>query len=163
MLLRTGLILLLVLLQLQPWLKKDELSGECEESFEKLKHALVSAPVLAYPKFGPGNGFILETDASSIVLGAVLSQMQDGCTIHQVAYASHSIGKHEKNYRISELETLPPIHLGPPLHHLYRSCSIYLDCQTFQKTCKMGPHNPGSSIKHKAGKKNVNADALSRC
>ena len=61
-----------------------EWSGECEE---KLKHALVSTPILAYPKFGPGNGFILETDASTIGLGAVLSQMQDDGTIYPVAYA----------------------------------------------------------------------------
>ena len=54
--------------------------------------AETSFSLLAYLKFGPGNGFILETDASTIGLGAVLSQMQDDGTIHPVAYASCSIG-----------------------------------------------------------------------
>ena len=68
-----------------------EWSGACQWSFDKLKHALASAPVLAYPKFGPGNNFILETDASTVGLGAVLSQVQDDGNIYPVAYASHSI------------------------------------------------------------------------
>ena len=81
-----------------------EWSKDCEVSFKRLKHALMTAPVLAYPRFGPGNTFILETDASTLGLGAAQPQ-QDG-SIHPVAYASRSLDKHEKNYGISELETL---------------------------------------------------------
>ena len=47
----------------------------CEESFNSLKHALTSAPVLGYPDFT--QPFILETDASFQGLGAILSQKQD--------------------------------------------------------------------------------------
>ena len=44
-----------------------------------------------YPKFGPDSEFILETDASYVGLGAVLSQRQDDGTVHPIAYASWSL------------------------------------------------------------------------
>ena len=47
---------------------------QCDEAFSKLKNLLVTAPVLAYPHFGANKEFILETDASGLGLGAVLSQ-----------------------------------------------------------------------------------------
>ena len=45
---------------------------ECGEAFVTLKHALISAPILAFPDFN--HGFILDTDTSTDCLGAVLSQ-----------------------------------------------------------------------------------------
>ena len=47
----------------------------CQESFGKLKSALCSGHVLAYPK--PGETFILDTDASNSGIGGVLSQITD--------------------------------------------------------------------------------------
>ena len=132
--------------------------------------------MLVYPKFGPGQSFILETDTSTVGLGAVLSQTQQDATIHPIAYASRSVNKHEKNYGISELETLGlvwavryfrPYLLGHP-------CTVYTD----HTTCLAILNTPRPSgklarwaltiqemditIKHRAGKKNVNADVLSR-
>ena len=45
---------------------------EHQESFERLKHSLITAPILAYPNYE--KLFLLETDASLKGLGAVLSQ-----------------------------------------------------------------------------------------
>ena len=65
-----------------------EWSEATESAFTRLKEALTTTPVLAYPQFGPGCEFILETDASSVGLGAVLSQIQDDGLVHPIAYAS---------------------------------------------------------------------------
>ena len=49
-----------------------EWTESCKMAFVKLKQALTQAPVLAYPNFQ--EVFLLETDASGVGLGAVLSQ-----------------------------------------------------------------------------------------
>ena len=86
---------------------KFEWTTECQTAFNTLKVLLVSAPVLAYPRFGLGVEFTLETDASGVGLGAVLSQTQDDGQLHPIAYASRSLDSSERNYGITELETLP--------------------------------------------------------
>ena len=51
--------------------------------------------------------------ASSLGLGAVLAQKQDGQVhMHPVAYASHTLNPQEKNYGITEMETLAACSLG---------------------------------------------------
>ena len=55
---------------------KFEWSDECEIAFNRLKCAMISAPVLAYPN--SKGDLLLDTDASGIGIGAVLSQVQDG-------------------------------------------------------------------------------------
>ena len=72
-------------------MKKSELtefvwSKECQEGFDALKHALTTAPVLAYPDYT--QPFILETDASLKGLGAVLSQKGKDGEVRVIAYAS---------------------------------------------------------------------------
>ncbi|GFT72303.1 retrovirus-related Pol polyprotein from transposon 17.6 [Trichonephila clavipes] len=49
---------------------------DCNNAFNKLKDALTSAPILAYPEIG--KQFILDTDASHKSIGAILSQDIDG-------------------------------------------------------------------------------------
>ena len=75
-------------------------------AFFKLKSLLTEAPMLVYPQFGAGKAFLLETDAGGVGLDAVLSQKQDDDQYHPIDYASKSLQPHEKNYPISELETL---------------------------------------------------------
>ncbi len=47
-----------------------------EQAFINLKDALCKAPVLAYPD--PDFPYVVDTDASYLAIGAVLSQVQDG-------------------------------------------------------------------------------------
>jgi len=51
-------------------------SAEAETAFQALKRTLCTTPVLGYPQ--PGERFIIDTDATSILIGGVLSQVQDG-------------------------------------------------------------------------------------
>ena len=58
---------------------------ECDAAFVEPKSQLMSAPILAFPDFS--KQFFLDTDASDVGLGAVLSQVHEG-NEHVVAYAS---------------------------------------------------------------------------
>ena len=159
--------------------KKDvpfEWTSECETAFCKLKELLVTAPVLSYPRFGHDREFILETDASGIGLGAVLSQKQDDGHVHPIAYASRSLNAHEKNYGISELETLGLVwavrYFRPYLlgHHtiVYTDHSACLSLlNTPRPSGKLARwaltiQEMNLTLKHRSGRQNVNADALSR-
>ena len=73
-------------------------------AFLALKTCLCSAPVLAYPKFD--HPFLLQTDASNVGLGAVLTHLDNNGTERVVSYASCTLTPREKNYSTMEKEAL---------------------------------------------------------
>ena len=78
-----------------------------QESFNRLKEALVSAPFLAYLNYT--HPFILETHTSLKVLGAVLCQEDDEGNFHVISYASDMLKLYERsmqNYSSVKLELL---------------------------------------------------------
>ena len=77
---------------------------ECETTFQLLKDKLVSSPVLVYPCLN--KDLIFETDTSIMGLGAVLSQHQTDGLPHPIAFASRALAPAERNYGITDLETL---------------------------------------------------------
>ncbi len=79
----------------QPWVWNKEQ----QEAFEVLKRHLTSAPTLTCPHFSLP--FTLQTDASSVRLGAILTQVQDGQE-RVIAYASHSLTGPERKYIMTE-------------------------------------------------------------
>ncbi|GBN31768.1 Retrovirus-related Pol polyprotein from transposon 297 [Araneus ventricosus] len=87
---------------------------ECEKSFNSLKQALITSPVLTYPR--TGNEFILDTDASNEGIGAALSQKigNEDCVI---AYFSKSLGKPERNYCVTRKELLAIVKSIEHFHH----------------------------------------------
>lgn len=155
--------------------KKDtpfQWSSDCEVAFNRLKECSVTAPVLSYPQFGHDKQFVLETDASGVGLGAVLSQEQDG-QVHPIAYASRTLDPHERNYGISELETLAlvwAVHYFRP-YILGHRTTVYTDHAAC--TSLLSDARPSGKlarwaltiqeldlvIKHRSGKSNANAEA----
>ena len=68
--------------------KKSEqvtLTAEAKNAFKMLKKFCLKAPVLAFTNFD--KPFLIETDASRLGLGGVLSQNQTDSQYHLVAYA----------------------------------------------------------------------------
>ena len=149
-------------------------TAECDVAFTCLKRALTEAPVLAYPKFG--QPFLLETDASGVGLGAVLSQVQEDGTTRPIAYASRTLQKHERNYGISELEALGVVWAVRHFrHYVYgHRCTVYTDHGAL-KSLLNTPQPSGKlarwglalqeldlDIQYRPGRTNTRADALSR-
>ena len=81
---------------------------EQQNSFEKLKEALTSAPILAYPS--EKGRYILDTDASNFAVGAVLSQVQVDEAGNEeervIAYYSKTLNQSEQRYCARRRELL---------------------------------------------------------
>ena len=76
---------------------------ECAVAFDKLKRALVSAPILAYPNFK--EPFLLFVDASSTGIGFTLAQVQNAKEV-VIAYKGRGLNQAERNYITTEREAL---------------------------------------------------------
>ena len=77
---------------------------ECAVAFDKLKCALVSAPILAYPSFK--EPFLLFVDASSTGIGFTLAQVQNAKEV-VIAKNGRGLNQAERNYSTTEREALP--------------------------------------------------------
>lgn len=108
-----------------------EWSVESEITFEALKQALVTTPVLALPDFA--KEFVVECDASGIGVGVVLSQ--DG---HPIAFLSKALAPRHQALSVYDKEMLAVVcvvqHWRPYLlgHHF----QIFTDHRTIE--CFLG-------------------------
>ena len=65
---------------------KFEWNKDCQKAFEELKRSLISAPIMAFPRFD--REFVLYTDASDVGVGSILAQKDDSGVERTVAFAS---------------------------------------------------------------------------
>lgn len=145
----------------------------CQLAFKKLKEVITTAPLLIYPDFS--KPFLLTTDASGGAIGAVLSQGEPGEDL-PIAYASRALSETEKRYSTIEKECLAIVwatHNFRP-YLLGRQFEVFTDHQPLRgianlkdQTSRLANFRHKLSeydfeIHYKPGKKNQNADALSR-
>ncbi len=80
-------------------------STAANEAFERLKTSFTQAPILVHPD--PERPFIVEVDASTTGVGAVLSQQQGNPSrLHPCAFFSRKLSLAERNYDIGNRELL---------------------------------------------------------
>ncbi|GAB1865875.1 Reverse ribonuclease integrase [Camponotus japonicus] len=80
-----------------------EWGDEQKAAFDSIKSCITSPPTLSCPNFELP--FVLQTDASSVDLGAVLTQESEGVE-HVIAFASRALSEAEKKYSTTEQECL---------------------------------------------------------
>jgi len=158
--------------------KKDckfEWTDRCQEAFDRLKGSLTGHDVMGYP-LNEGGTFYLDTDASGVGVGAVLSQVQDNRE-RVIAYASRSLKKPERNYCITEQELLAIVFFMQYFRQylLGRRFVVRTDHQAL--TWLFNLKEPSSKIarwieilapydfviEYRKGNGQGNADGLSRC
>ena len=157
--------------------KKKEwvvLNEVARNAFHKLKKAVMSAPVLAYPD--PSKEYQLKTDAEKLGLGAVLSQKQSDGKYHPDAFGSRVLHGAEVNYHCTKLEFLTmkwslehfqtyllgccfKVHTdNNPL--MYFLTSPNMDVTKQRRINELVKYD--FSLKYQKGKNNTVADVLSR-
>ena len=150
-------------------------SQECEEALNTLKHALTSAPILAFPDMN--KSFVLTCDASRSGLGYILGQEDANKRERVIDFGGRALHGSEKNYSVSELECLAIVE-GVRTYRAYLSTDIPFTIITDHKalTClnSLTTSQNGRlarwalflqgfryKVVYRSGKEN-NADALSR-
>ncbi|TPX51269.1 hypothetical protein SeLEV6574_g00360 [Synchytrium endobioticum] len=147
---------------------------EHQQAFDSLRDKLIADPVLALPDFSRDVKFKLQTDASDIGIGAVLCQ-EDACKRERVlAYASRKLTALELKWHTQEKEALAIVWACETFRHYLVGDEFVVESdhsslQWLQSATKgrlarwaLRLSEFDYQIRHKAGKKNANADALSR-
>ncbi|KAL0146658.1 hypothetical protein M9458_057998 [Cirrhinus mrigala] len=151
---------------------------EATHAFQQLKHSFISAPILAHPD--PQRPFVVEVDASTTGVGAVLSQQQQqgkSNELHPCAYYSKKLSPAERNYDIGNRELLAiKLALEEWRHwlegsiHPFQILTDHKNLQYLRDAKRLTPRQARwalfftrfqFSISYRPGAKNVRANALS--
>jgi hypothetical protein len=146
---------------------------ECSSAFVRVKELLISAPILSSPDFS--RQFVVQCDASSYGLGAVLTQTFDDGE-KPISYLSRSLTRAERNLSTTERECLCVIWAVEKLRHYLEGVHFVVitdhhsllwlnrlkdpQGRLARWALRLQPYD--FEIKHRPGKDNVVPDMLSR-
>lgn len=154
--------------------KKLIWTAGAQVAFEKLKTALVSAPILANPDFN--KPFYVQTDASDYAVAGVLFQVNGEGNEQVIAYFSQKLTNTQKVYAVTEKEALAvllsiekfrPYIEGVHFTVITDHASLLWLTKLQNPTGRLGRwalklQQYNVSYQHRPGKNNVVPDALSR-
>ncbi len=157
--------------------KPLEITTAMTAAFEKLKSALLQAPVLAYPRFDDEHPFLLDTDWSldANAIGGVLSQVQEGQE-RVICYGGKKMSKSQRNYSSVKGEAAAIFHFITTWRYYlqYRHFVVRCDNRALAWMKTMEPQdrmvarwlatlaNFDFEVVHRPGEQHANADAISR-
>ena len=149
------------------WTEREQIA------FNALKDSISTAPILGY--LDPRRQYILDIGASGCGVGAVLSQVQEGCE-RVIAYYSKTLTSSERNYCVTQRELLAVVkavkHFRPYLYG--QEFLLRTDHASLRWLCRRRkPSNQVARwleiltefryvLEHRSGIHDGNADELSR-
>ncbi|KAF8755117.1 hypothetical protein RHS01_05431 [Rhizoctonia solani] len=151
--------------------------GEPEEAaFKELKSLVTQSPVLIHSN--PKLPYYLETDASGVAMGAILSQRGPDNWLHPIAYMSKSFSGAKANYNTHNKELLAIIKAleewrifleatNKPIQVFTDHCNLeyWMQARTFNRRharWRVFLSNFNFEIHYRPGKQSGKPDALSR-
>ncbi|KAK3518834.1 hypothetical protein QTP70_014909 [Hemibagrus guttatus] len=150
-------------------------SPAAEGAFNTLKRAFTTAPLLIHPD--PDKPFVVEVDASTTGVGAVLSQQQGNPSrLHPCAFFSHKLNPAERTYDIGNLLAIKLAlkewrHWLEGARHPFLVLTDHKNLEYLRAAKRLNPRQARwalfftrfeFSISYRPGSKNTKADALSR-
>ena len=99
-------------------------TSECEEAFNRLKQALISAPILKAPDWS--KTFHVHIDASNHAIGCILAQPGEHKMDFPISYASQQLNSAEKNYSTTKREGLTMIYAIKKFRHYLLANHFFL-------------------------------------
>ena len=120
---------LIALTRNQPTSKGDRVAvsanEDCKKALDQLKSILRKEVCLRFPNFGAN--FVISSDASTVGVGAALSQRDAKGHLRPLAYASRSLNKSERRYPAIELEALGIIYALRQFRHIVLGYPIEIE------------------------------------
>ncbi|KAL0204538.1 hypothetical protein M9458_002556, partial [Cirrhinus mrigala] len=150
---------------------------EATNAFLAMKEAFCSAPLLRHPN--PKSRFVVEVDAATLGVGAVLSQWHGNPPVlHPCAYFSRKLSPAEQNYDVGNRELLAIKlaleewrHWLEGANHPFEVITDHKNLQYLREAKRLNPRQArwalfftrfNFTLTYRPGHRNVKADALSR-